>query len=185
MFFVVSDTLTFVREINETQDETMLRTGEAAELLGCSRQHVVDLCERGVLPSTRVGSHRRVRLGDVMQVATGASPGALRPDQERNLWLHTGVAGELVADPAGTLRKARENLDRLVGEHPRGQARRRLDDWRRILNGSIAGIVEVLISPSERSIELRQNSPFAGVLETERRRAILSAYRSDRSGDAS
>jgi excisionase family DNA binding protein len=28
----------------------LLTTGQAAKLLGCSRQHVVDLCERGRLP---------------------------------------------------------------------------------------------------------------------------------------
>ena len=161
----------------ELQDETLLRTGEAADLLGCSRQHVVDLCERGTLPSTRVGSHRRVRLADVLLVAAGTAPEGLRRDQERNLRLHIGLAGELVADPDGVLRKATGNLDHLLAEHPRGQARRRLIEWQRILRGPLLGVVEALTAPSEPSIELRQNSPFAGVLAPERRQAILDAFR--------
>ncbi|GMQ86700.1 MAG: hypothetical protein BMS9Abin07_2291 [Acidimicrobiia bacterium] len=130
-----------------------------------------------MLPSTRVGSHRRVRREDVLRIASGSLPGALRRGQERNLRLHAGVAGELVADPEGVTRKARANLDRLLAEHPRGQARRRLLEWQRILRGPVVGIVEALTSPQERSIELRQNSPFAGVLAPERRQAILDAFR--------
>lgn len=165
--------------------ETLLRTGEAAELLGCTRQHVVDLCDRGVLPFSRVGSHRRVRRGDVMQLAAGASPGTLRREQERNLWLHTAVAGDLVQDPDRVLERAEKNLARLVQAHPRGQARRRLEDWHRILRQPVAGIVAVLTSPSERSVELRQNSPFAGVLAPERRLAVLNAFRERGDDDAS
>jgi len=47
------------------QQADLMSTGEAARLLGCSRQHVVDLCVRGVLPFVSVGSHRRVRRTDV------------------------------------------------------------------------------------------------------------------------
>ena len=172
-------------ESAENQPDTLLRTGEAAQLLGCTRQHVVDLCDRGVLPFSRVGSHRRVRLEDVRQIAAGASPGSLRREQDRNLWLHAAVAGDLVSEPDVVLRRAEENLGRLIAEHPRGQARRRLGEWQRILQGPITAIVAVLTSPRERSVELRQNSPFAGVLEPERRQAILRAFREHGSDDAS
>ena len=73
--------------------EEFLTTGEAAVLLGSSRQHVVDLCERGLLPCSRAGTHRRVRRVDVEAM--------LRPDLTRDqlkaLWLHRAVAGRLVA----------------------------------------------------------------------------------------
>nr|WP_232745965.1 helix-turn-helix domain-containing protein [Ornithinimicrobium sediminis] len=35
------------------ENDTMVKTGAVAELLGVSRQHVVDLCTRGDLPSIR------------------------------------------------------------------------------------------------------------------------------------
>jgi excisionase family DNA binding protein len=41
-------------------ESPLLSTGEVAGLLGVSRQHVVDLCDRGDLIFVRVGSHRRV-----------------------------------------------------------------------------------------------------------------------------
>ncbi|MBX9722766.1 MAG: helix-turn-helix domain-containing protein [Candidatus Obscuribacterales bacterium] len=45
---------------------TQLTTREAAELIGCSRQQVVDLIDERKLKGTKVGTHRRVQLADVL-----------------------------------------------------------------------------------------------------------------------
>ncbi|WP_223266425.1 helix-turn-helix domain-containing protein [Gelidibacter gilvus] len=45
---------------------TEMTTQAAAELLGCSRPHVVKLLEEGNIPFTLVGRHRRVKFEDVM-----------------------------------------------------------------------------------------------------------------------
>ncbi|PVW15179.1 helix-turn-helix domain-containing protein [Marixanthomonas spongiae] len=46
---------------------TEVTTQKAAEILGCSRPHLVKLLEDGKIDFTKVGKHRRVRFEDVMK----------------------------------------------------------------------------------------------------------------------
>jgi excisionase family DNA binding protein len=45
---------------------TELTTQATAEILGCSRPHVVKLLEEGYIKFTKVGKHRRVKYEDVI-----------------------------------------------------------------------------------------------------------------------
>jgi excisionase family DNA binding protein len=45
---------------------TEMTTQAAADLLGCSRPHLVKLLEEGTIEYTRVGKHRRVKFEDVV-----------------------------------------------------------------------------------------------------------------------
>lgn len=46
---------------------TEVTTQKAAEILGCSRPHLVKLLEDGEINFTKVGKHRRVKFEDVMK----------------------------------------------------------------------------------------------------------------------
>lgn len=43
-----------------------ITTQAAADFLGCSRPHIVQLLEEGKMPYTKVGKHRRIKYEDVI-----------------------------------------------------------------------------------------------------------------------
>ncbi|MEZ4789533.1 MAG: helix-turn-helix domain-containing protein [Flavobacteriales bacterium] len=57
-----------------------MTTQAAAEMLGCSRPHVIKLLEQGKIPFTKIGKHRRVKFEDVMKYRM-----AMKEQQKRNL----------------------------------------------------------------------------------------------------
>jgi excisionase family DNA binding protein len=154
-------------------DDELLSTGAVARRLGCSRQHVVDLCTSGRLPCVSVGTHRRVRRADLDRFMGRF----LTRDQERSVWLHSAVAGRLVADPDSVLERAADNLRDLRLVHARGVVTRSLDDWGDILAAGPLRTLEALTSRELWAVELRQNSPFAGVLTADERKSVLDAFR--------
>lgn len=162
-----------------TVDRT-LTTGEAAILMSCSRQHVVDLCEKGRLPYTTIGKHRRVSRRDIEALRTRTD--RLSPEERRSLWLAHAVAGKVVADPALAREKAFAQVGRMR-RSARGNALDWLDEWERLLDGPIEELLRSLTDPSPHGRELRQNSPFAGLLTVDDREQALTSWRAFDSGD--
>ncbi len=115
------------------QERDLLTTGQAAELLGCSRQHVVDLGDRGELRSTSIGTHRRLWRTDVEVYARRRPRGEMTPDQLGSLWLHRVVAGRVAANPDTTLSLARENARRFLSRGPSSGSARQSSPFAGIL----------------------------------------------------
>lgn len=46
---------------------TEVTTQKAAEILGCSRPHLVKMLEEGKIPFVKIGKHRRILFDDVME----------------------------------------------------------------------------------------------------------------------
>jgi excisionase family DNA binding protein len=164
--------LVFARDNGAMGKSDLLTTGEVARLLGVSRQHVVDLCDRGELSCVRVGSHRRVPSSEVDRAR-----GALTRDQERALWLHQALLGELLARPDEALGTARGNIERWLSAHRRdGATAGYLAEWSRIIDSGPDAVADALTSRSPEACELRQNSPFAGVLPDDLRARVLRSF---------
>lgn len=161
----------FVDSVRAAESGELLTTGEAAKLLGVSRQHVVDMCDRGDLPYMTVGTHRRIRRSDVLSAQSRTQ--RMSRDQRRALWLNHAVAGELVRDPELALSVARRNLEKLRASH---RSKRWTDEWEKLIGGPIEDVLFALTSPSPKNRELRQNSPFAGLLSEEDRERVLASF---------
>jgi excisionase family DNA binding protein len=157
----------------QAEKKELLTTGEAAKLLNSSRQHIVDLCERGDLPFTTIGKHRRVRRTDIEAIRTRTQ--RMSRDQQRSLWLSYAIAGRVVENPEKCVSLAKENLN-MMRKSRKGEAQKWLMEWDRLLNGSTGELLAALTSKSPRGRELRQNSPFAGVLSQNERRQLLKSW---------
>ncbi len=154
--------------------ETMLKTGEVARLLGVSRQHVADLCDGGKVKHVRVGTHRRIPRSEVDRLLGNR----LTREEEKSLRLHQALLTPMLAEPNAVISKARDNLDRWTGMHrPDGMTMRYFEEWNRVLDNGLDAIVDVVTSPSQEARELRQNSPFAGVLPDETRLRVLQTFK--------
>ena len=101
---------------------------------------------------------------------------ALTREERRSLALHRAIAARLAADPATVLATARRTLAVMRRANTDGSAQSWLAEWERRLRGPLAGVIEVLVSTDQSARDLRQVTPFAGVLSDDERRAI---YRAD------
>ncbi len=101
----------------------------------------------------------------------------LTREERRSLALHRAIVARLAADPEGVLAKARRNLAVMRRANEDRSADPWLGEWGRLLRGPIPPVVEVLVSPSQRARDLRQVTPFAGVLSDEERRAVYQVDR--------
>lgn len=171
-----SDALRSIVEHQQSANHERLTTGEAARLLNSSRQHIVDLCNKGHLPYETVGTHRRVRRSDVEAIRDRTL--RMTRDQGRSLRLAYATAGRIAMDPAAARSIARANLE-LMQRSARGQATVWLDEWSRLLEAPTDELLGALTSTSQFSRELRQNSPFAGVLSEGERESALAAWRTE------
>jgi excisionase family DNA binding protein len=154
----------------------LLTTGEAARLLRCSRAYVAGLCLRGLLPYVKVGTQRRVRRADVEALIEPV----LTREQLETLWLHRAVAGKVVQNPAPLLAAAEINLRRLRRRHPDGPAAQWLDRWEVVLEDGVETVLDVLTSSGAYAAQLRETSPFAGILSEGERRTVLAVFAESR-----
>ena len=103
---------------------------------------------------------------------------SLTYEKMKSLYLHKAVLDELRKDWDKCSKIAYKNIERWKENHRfDGMAVKYLDEWAALLDKGFTAISRVLLGVDEHSCDLRQNSPFAGVLSDERRLAVLEEFR--------
>lgn len=132
--------------------------------------------ERGVARLATIDKALRA-IGEQLLVTT--SPIAASRELERredrvSLELHRSVARHLVDDPDATLAKAPANLRGRRANSQGALAGALLDEWERLTAGRhIGALVDILLGTDQHAIDMRQLSPFAGVLSQDERVAAI------------
>lgn len=98
----------------------------------------------------------------------------LTREERRSLLLHAAIAERLRAQPEPIVARARASLMRMHALHP--GARPLLDEWRVFLRRPVDALVAVLLDPSPWGRELRQVTPFTGVLSARERAAVYRQF---------
>lgn len=101
----------------------------------------------------------------------------LTREERRSLALHFAIARRLAADPAAVLALARQNLARMRAHG--GPEHRLLREWETALDRPIDALLPALTDPREWARELRQVTPFAGVLSVGERAAVYRRFADD------
>ena len=90
---------------------------------------------------------------------------------ERSLALHLLIAEKIRDNPA-LLERARANVERWSATCSGSW----LEQWRAILQRSPDEIVRLITEHSERAADLRQSTPFTGILTRHERRIVYDSY---------
>jgi hypothetical protein len=95
---------------------------------------------------------------------------------QRSIAMHRAIAEKLRANPA-LLEIARENIARWAPAA--GRSRHYLDAWLEVLEKPLEEVLALIVEDTEEMRAMRQNNPFAGVLEPRERWAIYDFFRMD------
>jgi len=153
---------------------TGLTQAGLAELAGTS-QPTIAAYEAGTKRPT-LRTLQRLASAAGLDVHVALVPHLTREDR-RSLALHERIAVRLRAAPSETLARAKANLLRMRALHP--CASELLDEWERLLQGSLDALADALVNPGLHYRDLRHVTPFAGVLSASERASVYREFRRD------
>lgn len=117
----------------------------------------------------------------LLEKAKTSRPPLERREERVQYELHRAVAEKVVEDPRPVLDKAMDNLRKMLNRHRDAYSAGWVHEWESLVSGDVKTLVEGMLRPDVRGIDLRQMTPFAGVLtQDERLVAIHKAQKTAR-----
>jgi hypothetical protein len=101
-----------------------------------------------------------------------------RPENRVQVELHRTLLAKLLGDLGPVRDIARRNIAKMRKSVRGPQAQEWLDEWTELIEDPGPRLIDVFLNGDEHSIDLRQVSPFAGVLTQEERLAAIERARS-------
>ncbi|MDH7464251.1 helix-turn-helix domain-containing protein [Chitinophagaceae bacterium 26-R-25] len=92
-FYEIVDSMAYGKSVTVLTSDLLISTQQAADILNFSRPYVVKLLEEGKIPYQKVGTHRRLKIADVVayqkkfeRERDQALDWMTRQAQELNMW---------------------------------------------------------------------------------------------------
>ncbi len=162
--------------LTQTQVATRAHTSQAALAAYETGQKSprIDTVER--LAAAMGGSLRfHISLSDIDD-ADERPISALSREERRSLWLHRAIAAKIQAAPEAARALAYSNLATMRAGDARDRGRPWHDEWSALLDGTLEMLLVQLGSTSMHASQLRQTTPFAGLLTPKERWAVYRSF---------
>jgi transcriptional regulator with XRE-family HTH domain len=95
----------------------------------------------------------------------------------RSLAFHRAIADLLRKNPELIVKRTRKNLGKLASMHP--DAGTLFDKWREWLSFPLETLIEKILDSQQEACEMRQVSPFSGLLNAQQRTQVLRDFRKE------
>ena len=170
----VNDRAEILREVMSSQGITQ---SELSRISGVSQPSISQMLSGEISPSDEQVDRLLGCLGFRLRVRRDWVEASLQPSERRSWLIHREISRRLERDRLEELRpllnRNLEDLRRRIRGEPHTA---NLDRWEELLRGGkVTAIKRVLTGLDRRSIEMREVSPFKGVLSESERREALAA----------
>ena len=160
--------------IRELSDQVQLTQARLAAMVGTSQSAIAAYESGSKSPTLRTVHRLATVLGLRLEIRFVPS---LTREERRSLAYHQVIAERLLWNPRHVLEKARKNLKQLQALHP--HASYLLSLWAAWLDLPPTRLTDQIMGTSELAQDMRQVSPFSGLLSAAERRRVLAGFRSE------
>ncbi|MEE9321999.1 MAG: helix-turn-helix transcriptional regulator [Granulosicoccus sp.] len=148
-----------------------LNQTEFASQSGTSQSTIAEYESGAKSPTMR--TVKRIAAKFNLEVEVNSQPRMTREDR-RSLAYHSAIATHLKENPVAVVAQAQANLNRWIKVRP--AARVLMSRWSLWLQLPVQDLTKLMLNQSTDCRDMRQVSPFAGVLSAAERAAILRQF---------
>lgn len=170
--YIRLDILVHMNVIRALREQTGVTQQALAEKAGTS-QPTIALYEAG-RKSPTLATLQRLGAAMGLDMVVQFTPKMSREDQ-RSLAYHRAIAKCLEDNESAAREHARRLLLRMAKQNP--GARALFEDWENWLNSNTEELISKILDPGIHARDMRQVSPFAGLIPPRERAAILARFR--------